>query len=97
MYRMNHLVIFENDEAKIVDVINAEQIKVQAVGTGIYTVKGRLASDCEWDTICCIRARDFEKSSDISDTAVWIGDVSGYSAISVEATNFDKIYATLIG
>lgn len=90
-------VIFENGTAEVLETYGAEQIKIQGIGSGTYTIKGRLSSDCEWDTVCAIKASDFSKGTVITDTNIWIADVSGYSHITVEASEFTKIYATTIG
>lgn len=89
--------IYDGTTAKVVDVVGAEQIKVQAVGTGTYTVKGRLNSNAQFDTICAIKVSDFSTKSTISDTAIYTGDVSGYSQVTVDASGFDSITAALIG
>ena len=97
MIKMNSFVIFDGTESKVIEINQDEQIKIQGVGSGTYTIKGRLSSDCEWDTVCAIKASDFSKGTAISDTNIWIADVSGYSHITVEASGFTKIYATTIG
>jgi hypothetical protein len=84
-------------EPKVIDVVGGESVKMQAVGDGVFTLKGRLSNECEWDTICAIKASSFSKSSSIADTSVWFADVSGYSSITVENEGFTKIYATIIG
>lgn len=94
---INSVAIYDGDESHIVDVCNGEQVKMQAVGSGTYTLKGRLVSDCDFDTICAIKSSDFNKSSTISDNSVWCADVSGYSQITVEADGVDKVYVTIIG
>lgn len=90
-------VIFENGTAEVLETYGAEQIKIQGIGSGSYAIKGRLSSDCEWDTICAIKASDFSKGATIVDNAIWIADVSGYSHITVEASGYTKIYATILG
>lgn len=89
--------IYDGTSAKILDVINGEQVKIQGVGAGSYTLKGRLSSDSAFDTICCIKVSDFSKATSITNTAVYSADVSGYSQITVEASDFDKVVAVIIG
>lgn len=95
--RISNVDIYDGTEAKIIDVINAEQVKTQAVGVGTYTIMGRLDANCPFDTICAIKASDFAKKSSITDTSVYNADVSGYAQITVEASGVDKIVAVLIG
>lgn len=90
-------VIFENGTAEVLETYGAEQIKIQGIGSGTYTIKGRLSSDCAWDTICAIKASDFSKGGTIIDTSVWMADVSGYSHVTVNASGYTKIYATVLG
>lgn len=90
-------VIFENGTAEVLETYGAEQIKIQGIGSGTYTIKGRLSADCAWDTICAIKASDFSKGSAVNDTSVWIADVSGYSHVTVSASGYTKIYATVLG
>lgn len=97
MIKMNSFVIFDGTESKVIEINQDEQIKIQGVGSGTFTIKGRLSSDCEWDTICAIKASDFSKGATIVDNAIWMADVSGYSHITVEASGYTKIYVTTIG
>lgn len=90
-------MIFDGTEAKILSVNGGESVKIQGVGDGVYTLKGRLSNECEWDTICMVKASSFSKSSAVADTSVWFADVSGYTAITVENEGFTKIYATILG
>lgn len=89
--------IYDGSTAKVVNVIGAEQVKVQAIGTGTYSIKGRLNSDCPFDVICAIKASDFAKKSSITDSSVYNADVSGYAQITVEASGVDKVIAVLVG
>ena len=97
MTRISSDYVYENGKAKVVDVIRGEQAKIQAIGSGTYSLKGRLSADCDFDDIALIKASDFVKSSTISDNSVWVADISGYSQITVEADGVDKIYMTIIG
>lgn len=90
-------IIFDGSSAKILNVSGGEQVKIQGVGSGSYTLKGRLSSDCSFDAIAAIKASDFSKKTEIVDDSVWCADVSGYSQITVEADSFDKIYVTIVG
>lgn len=90
-------VIYDGTTAQVLNVANGEQAKIQGVGSGTYTLKGRLSSDCAFDAICAIKASDFSKKTTVTDDAVWCADVSGYTQITVEADSFDKIYITIIG
>lgn len=81
----------------ILDVNGGEQVKIQGVGSGTYTLRGRLSADCSFDDIAAIKSSDFTKRTEISDDSVWCADVSGYSQITVTADGFEKIYITIIG
>lgn len=83
--------------AKVLNVNGAEQCKIQGIGSGAYTLKGRLSSDMPFDAICAIKASDFAKKAEITDESVWTVDISGYSQITVEASGYNKIYVTLVG
>lgn len=89
--------IYEDGKAKVLNVMGGEQAKIQAVGSGTYTLKGRLSPDCEFDDIAAIKASDFIKSSTIEDESVWCADISGYAQVTVEAFDVDKVYITIIG
>lgn len=89
--------IYDGTTAQVVDVVGAEQCKIQGVGSGSYTLKGRLSTTASFDTICTIKVSDFSKKSEITDTAVYSADVSGYSQVTVEASGLDSITAVLIG
>lgn len=90
-------VIFENGTAEVLETYGAEQIKIQGIGSGSYALKGRLSADCAWDSICVIKASDLSQNTTVSDTSVWVADISGYAHITVEASGFTKIYATVLG
>ena len=89
--------IYDGTSPVVLDVLGGEQVKVQSVGTGTYTLKGRLSSNAQFDTICAIKVSDFSKKSEITDTAVYSADVSGYSQITVTASGVDKVIAVIIG
>lgn len=97
MTRINSDFIYADSEAKIFEVMRGEQVKLQAQGSGTYTLKGRLSADCDWDEICTLKASSLSTTRDMSDTAVYTADVTGYSHITVDVTGFDKVYATIIG
>ena len=94
---INSTIIYDGTTAKIVDVSGGEQAKIQGVGSGTYTLRGRLSSECAFDDIATIKASDFSKKTEVSDDMVYCADVSGYSQITVDADSFDKIYVTIIG
>lgn len=83
--------------AKVLNVSGGEQVKIQGVGSGTYTLKGRLSADCAFDGIACLKASDLAKKTEVTDDSVYCADVSGYAQITVEADSFDKIYVTIIG
>lgn len=94
---INATTIYDGKTAKIVDVVGGEQAKVQAKGSGTFTLKGRLSPDYDFDDIAAIKASDFNKTTIISDNSVWCADISGYSQITVEADSVDEVYVTIIG
>lgn len=89
--------IYEDDKAKILSISRGEQIKLQGIGAGTYKLKGRLTVDCDFDDVCTVKANSLATVKEVSDTAVYIADISGYSQITVEAMGFDKIFATVVG
>lgn len=89
--------IYDGTSAKVLNVFSGEQVKIQGVGSGSYTLKGRLTSDGTFDAIATIKASDFSKKTQVTDDSVYCADVSGYSQITVTASGFDSIYATIIG
>lgn len=91
------VTIYDGKTAKIVDVVGGEQVKIQAKGSGTYTLKGRLNPAYDFDDIAAIKSSDFNKTTTISDNSVWCADVSGYSQITVEADSVDEVFATIIG
>lgn len=93
---LNSTIIYDGT-ARIIDVCGGEQVKIQGVGSGTYTLKGRLSSDNSFDAIAAIKSSDFSKRTQITDDSVYCADVSGYSQITVTATSFEKIYVTIIG
>lgn len=97
MKKINSLVVFDGKEAKTIEISEGELVKVQGVGSGTCTIKGKLFEDCEWDNICAIKTSDFSKGTTISDTGVWVADISGYSYITVEASGYTKVYMTILG
>ena len=97
MNKINSLVIYDGIKTEVLNISDDETIKFQAIGSGTYSIKGKIANDCAWDDICAIKASDFETSLNINDNAVWIADVTGYSQITVEASGFDKIYCVTVG
>lgn len=97
MTRISSDYIYADSEAKILDVIRGEQVKLQAQGSGTYTLKGRLSAECDWDEICTLKASSLSTTRDMSDTAVYTADITGYSHITVAVNGFDKVYATVIG
>lgn len=97
MTRISADYIFENDEAKILSISKGEQIKLQGIGSGTYKLKGRLSTDCAFDEICVVKATTLATTREVSDTSVYIADISGYAQITVEALGFDKIFATVVG
>lgn len=90
-------LIYDGETAKELYVYDAEQIKLQAKGTvGTFVLKGKLAHSTSYDNIRLIKANDFSNRTTVTDTSVYIGDVSGYSYITVEVTGFTEVYASLI-
>ena len=89
--------IYDGKDAFVLDVVNGEQVKIQGVGSGSYTLKGRLSPDCAFDSVCAIKVSDFSKKTEITDDSIWSADVSGFAQITVEAESFDKIVAVIIG
>ena len=94
---INSTVIFNGTNPTILYVNGGEQVKIQGVGIGTYTLKGRLSSDCAFDEVCAIKASDFSTAKEITDGSVYNADVAGYYQITVEAAGFEKIYVTIIG
>lgn len=90
-------IIYDGTTAKEIVVYDSEQIKIQAKGTGSFVLKGKIAGSYSYDTIRLIKASDFSTRSTVTDTAVYVGDVSGYTNVTVEASGFDEIYCILIG
>lgn len=82
--------------AKELYVYDAEQIKLQAKGTGTFVLKGKLAQSTAYDSIRLIKANDFSNRTTVTDTSVYIGDISGYSYVTVEVTGFTEVFASLI-
>lgn len=89
--------IYKNNKANVIETYGADQIKIQGIGSGTYTIKGRLSKNCEWDTVCAIKASDYSKGSIITDASIWIADIAGYSHVTVDASGFTEIYATILG
>lgn len=94
---INAQPIWEGNRAKVIEIFGAETVKMQGVGSGTYSVKGRLSSDAEYDLISLVKASDFSVVPEVTDSGIYIGDVTGYRDITVEASGFDKIYCVTVG
>ena len=97
MTRIIDSTIIYDGTPVILNVNGGEQVKMQGVGAGTYTLRGRLSSECSFDDIAAIKSSDFSKKTNKTDSSVWCADVSGYSQITVNAEGFEKIYVTIIG
>ena len=97
MTRIIDSTIIYDGTPVILNVNGGEQVKMQGVGAGTYTLRGRLSSECSFDDIAAIKSSDFSKKTNITDSSVWCSDLSGYSQIIVNAEGFEKIYVTIIG
>ena len=89
--------IYDGTNPAIIAVSGNEVAKFQAKGTGVYTVKGRIETNFPFVTLGIIRVSDYEKSMSASDEEIWTTDISGISAITVEAIGFDSIMAVVLG
>lgn len=96
MKRLSSVAIYDGGESKIISVSSGEQVKLQAIGSGSATLRGRLNSECNWDSIALLKGNDFSKSDSINSTEVYMADCSGYTEITIEASGFVKIYATIL-
>ena len=97
MTRIIDSTIIYDGTPVVLNVNGGEQVKMQGIGVGTYTLRGRLSSDCSFDDIAAIKSSDFSKKTNITDSSVWCADVSGYSQITVNAEGFERIYVTIIG
>lgn len=97
MTRIIDSTIIYDGTPVVLNVNGGEQVKMQGIGIGTYTLRGRLSADCSFDDIAAIKSSDFSKKTNITDSSVWYADVSGYSQITVNAEGFEKIYVTIIG
>ena len=94
---LTNKAIYDGTKAIIISTSGAEQIKLQAIGSGSYEIQGRIDPSCEFRTISAIKASDLSKGDTISDTEIWMADVSGICQVTVDATGFDKIMAVTLG
>lgn len=92
MQRVINGYIYENGEAKEINFILGENLKIQAKGIGTYEVCGRMR-DGEYQKLSLVDTQ-LNTSETAEDSKIYSADVAGLSFITVTNVvgNFDNIY-----
>lgn len=87
--------LFNGNEPSEWLVAAGREIKLQCIGSGTATLKGRVSEEAEWATIGLIKLSNFTIASSISDTEVYTADVSALHSVTVEASGFEAVEAVV--
>ena len=88
--------LYENGIATEMKVATGCDLRIQGVGSGEFTVMGKLTANGTAKPLAMIRMSDFQKVSSISDNEIYAGDVAGLYSITVEASGVTKVYASIL-
>lgn len=89
--------IYSGGESEEWKVGMSREVKIQGVGSGTYTLLGKMTAEADFAPLQLISTADFSLSSSASDTNIYAADVAGLHSIKVVASGFDRVFACAYG